>query len=494
MYPNPNELALWLEGNDPKTIIRPLGKVSQWIDKSPNGRNPSNSTEATQPSYDPLRKGVKFTAANQTILISSNFINTTGPFSVSILLTENGTANTQEPFYNGDSGANGWGFLNNWAGDPGKMQGLYGAVAILQANAPRVTGRPISQVLIRSASANLFFLEDTLYSVSNTAPATPSRAVTVGGAYGNYPSLGSYYDGWVHSIIVQQKVWSTAERQRIQGYQYWAYGAQQYLPETHPYRFSPPKDNRLLKRRTRTIVSLAGAAGSSGGGTNDNVTTQDVGMAWSVDAMTVAQDHVLSAQDTAFALTVDPVSIAQDNVLTAQDVAFALEVGSMAVAQDHVLTPQNIAFAFEVGAVTVAQDHVLTAQNVSLAFDVDTMALSSATDDSVTAQDVAFALSVGSMTVAQDHALSAQDVSLAFSVGPITIAQDHVISAPDVSLSWGVEALTVAQDHVLGVQDVGLAWTVGAFLVPEQGVIKLASRLMLYSAIHEITMKGTKCP
>jgi hypothetical protein len=239
--PNPAETAFWVEANDLSTVIVGTGGVSQWNDKSSGGRNVSQSNSSKRPSYDFVRKAVKFTAANSNILISSDFINTTGPFSVSILTTENGSVQTQEPFYNGDSGLSGWGFLNNWISDQNKFQGLYGGVAVLQASAPRVVGRPISQTLIRIGTGNnTFFVDGVGYSIGTNNPATPTRGLTLGAGYATFPAISGYYDGYMHSVVVATKAWSTYERQRIEGYQYWAYGAQQYLPATHPFRNRPP--------------------------------------------------------------------------------------------------------------------------------------------------------------------------------------------------------------------------------------------------------------
>jgi hypothetical protein len=55
-----------------------------------------------------------------------------------------------------------------------------------------------------------------------------------------------------------------AEIALIEGVIAWNDGTQDKLIATHLYRFSPPRNNRYLKRRTRTIVSLAGAAGTGG--------------------------------------------------------------------------------------------------------------------------------------------------------------------------------------------------------------------------------------
>lgn len=64
--------TLWLDGNDASTLTYSSGTVvSQWNDKSGNGYNATQSTVSQQPVYDTTLKGLKFTQANNSGMVTS---------------------------------------------------------------------------------------------------------------------------------------------------------------------------------------------------------------------------------------------------------------------------------------------------------------------------------------------------------------------------------------------------------------------------------------
>ena len=58
------DLALWLDAADADTITLNGSNVSQWDDKSGNGRNVSQAVAAQQPAYDAVNKIITFDGSN----------------------------------------------------------------------------------------------------------------------------------------------------------------------------------------------------------------------------------------------------------------------------------------------------------------------------------------------------------------------------------------------------------------------------------------------
>jgi hypothetical protein len=68
-----SSLALWLDANDASTIALNGSNVSQWSDKSGQGRNISQAVAAQQPAYDAVNRTITFDGSDDYL-----FNNTTG--------------------------------------------------------------------------------------------------------------------------------------------------------------------------------------------------------------------------------------------------------------------------------------------------------------------------------------------------------------------------------------------------------------------------------
>ena len=181
------------------------------------GSTLSQSTDSKRPVLfrsNGRVNGVKFTAALQTTLTFGTPI-TGSNFTALILTTEQTATTTQEPFYNGNSGANGWGFLNNWSSDLNKMQGLYGGVAVLQSSAPRTAGSSYLTILSRLSTSNYFEVNGISYSVANSGFNAPNTGMSVGA---DAQFGGGWYDGVIHSLFIFTKTLTDYERKRAAAY------------------------------------------------------------------------------------------------------------------------------------------------------------------------------------------------------------------------------------------------------------------------------------
>lgn len=86
---------LWLDADDPATIISSGGFVSEWIDKSGNGRNAVQATSANQPQTGiATRNGrnvISFTAANSQYLETASGYNPAAYGVTAFFVTAAGT-------------------------------------------------------------------------------------------------------------------------------------------------------------------------------------------------------------------------------------------------------------------------------------------------------------------------------------------------------------------------------------------------------------------
>lgn len=420
---------LWLDGADLSTIITRDNQTSvrQWNDKSGNGRNASQSNEAGQTtlvtnSLNGLSGLDWGSSANSKGLSTSSQLVAAQIFAVAKYDGANpfnyyasiysGDPNYFRPIFTGASGSN-WlsNVQNHLNGGPASATAL-----------PTIS----SPFIVRTAN-------------SNTSSAT--RTASYIGADSVFYESHSWI-GKIYEIIIFPKILSDSDALMVEGSLAWKWGLYSFLTTSHPYRFAPPRDNRILTRKRRSLVLLAGASGVSTG--NDSVTAQDVSLAWSCDSATIAQDHVVGVQDASLVFSSDTATVAQDHVVTAQDSSFALSSDAAIIAQDHTVTAQDSSFALSSDQATIAQDHVFTIPDVSFQFGSEAATLEAAGNDSVTAMDVAFAWASDAATISQDHFLNAQDVELFWESDASTLTQDHVLTAQDCLFQFTVGPTTVS--------------------------------------------------
>ena len=248
--------ALWLDAADASTITTVSGAVSQWNDKSGNGRNASQATSGSRPivvtaSQNSLN-GISFDGVDDHLVFSSALLGAT--HSLFILFKPTLEATTGSIF-------------GQWkAGQTGRYlcslnQNCNGATASGRLNffnASTTEGDCIG-------GGGSGFTTDV--SISNTATLISSISTTGSEQWkllkngtewdsatitsvftGVNSSLGSVnavdgafpYDGVIYEVIHLASYASTDTRQCIEGYLAHKWGLTANLPETHPYKYQIP--------------------------------------------------------------------------------------------------------------------------------------------------------------------------------------------------------------------------------------------------------------
>ena len=232
-----SSLALWLDASDASTITLNGSTVSQWADKSGNGRHATQAVAANQPTYTPGGLGGKdvltFDGVNDLfelssgILLNDNFTYvysvleraTTGRHSVDV-------GRTTTPI----------GYGNWWFSDNVLYSNLRGNNFMTHGGST-ATGTFING-LVRDNSGTQAWRNGTAFGSPVGAAVTGDLTLNaIGRAQGGSAAV---HNGPMAEVVVGRGALSTADRQKLEGYLAWKWGLEGNLPSGHPYQLAPP--------------------------------------------------------------------------------------------------------------------------------------------------------------------------------------------------------------------------------------------------------------
>ena len=246
--PSMIQTALWLDAADASTITESGGAVSQWDDKSGNGRNAIQSTSAARPALTTPGQNNKnvLTFSPTTIAdflqCSTSPISGTGSFT---LLTVAKTASTSFSYLCGQGGGNN--------GDPGlgiatKNGGYYGFIqdsvrqvfSTIGSNSADGNYKIRSDIFNRSSNRELYINGSSVGSESISARSGALTGTTpfYVGVYSN--ASGGFWNGQIGEIIIIPTATSVDIRQKLEGYLAHKWGLTANLPAGHPYKTVGP--------------------------------------------------------------------------------------------------------------------------------------------------------------------------------------------------------------------------------------------------------------
>ena len=238
-------LAIWLDAADANTVQLNGSSVTNWLDKSGNGRNVSQSVVGKQPKYTTAGQNglnvITFSSAsNQSLFASINVINLAQPFSRFIsaqfttknteaVLIDSEVLTNQCVFYNGEAGFSGkWSIANGF--NPVFQLFSYGVSDLLNHQHFHV---------INGASSTWGLDGSTPVTVLSSPGATGQTGIRIGTL--RTDAVASYaFNGRVFEIIEVSGIISANDRQKVEGYLAWKWGLVSNLPANHPYKLAPP--------------------------------------------------------------------------------------------------------------------------------------------------------------------------------------------------------------------------------------------------------------
>jgi hypothetical protein len=239
--------SLWLDAGDASTITLNSTTVSQWNDKSGNGRNATQGTAIQQPTYTSNSQNgygiISFDGSNDNLDISSTTVITSGNANFGVFVA-------YKPKL-----ASGYGsILANYTA--GNFELLFGSQTIAPYLAPWGLYNNASLDLDSdnyTQNANLFIscirtggsvVGYTNGTTKNTV--ANSASVYTGANTQSQWTLGANTDNGelalidLYEIIVINGTVSTDTRQRTEGYLAHKWGLQANLPVDHPYKNAAP--------------------------------------------------------------------------------------------------------------------------------------------------------------------------------------------------------------------------------------------------------------
>jgi hypothetical protein len=229
--------ALWLDAADANTINESGGVVSQWNDKSGNGRNVTQTTEANRPSVSiaalNAKNTITFDGSNDSLAGPSM---TFGDYSLFLVCTPSSGTN--------DYIWQSYGLNPMQIAIISKFSGIsYELFA---------GGTTPNRVTLSSSGSGFNIITHSRSSSSLTAKFNGGSEVgpLINFTTGNLTStfrLGSALSGTVDNaacsmaeVIMTSAAASNDARQKVEGYLAHKWGLTANLPSDHPYKVNPP--------------------------------------------------------------------------------------------------------------------------------------------------------------------------------------------------------------------------------------------------------------
>jgi len=217
--------ALWLDANDASTVTTVSGAVSQWNDKSGNGRHVSQATENQRPTYSLTGLNNK-PAINWGSGVNSLSLNNASTYDPVRIY---GVAHYEGPNpFNNFYGLCSFNFAANLdlliSSDSGTT--WFGNYPVF------LNGSSSSSVALPTISNPFVF-------GTNASPSSGRTNTFIGSDRGDsHPGRG--WRGKIAEIIILTTVPSTYEQNRLEGYLAHKWDLTANLPSDHPYKVNPP--------------------------------------------------------------------------------------------------------------------------------------------------------------------------------------------------------------------------------------------------------------
>jgi hypothetical protein len=275
-------LNLWLDAQELTRVILSGSQVSAWNDGSSSANNfaagPTGVIEYAKPGING-RPALKFTTADGTYLYKNMNLTPTNQLSLFMIINQTGlTSGNSELFFTKDSYLN-FDLFNNT--NPSQSGNL-------ALNARSATQRDTGVDIITIPSINIIsvLLDTTSGSVyvngSVTSVDSTSFTGTSLNALHDWAISGGAFLGNVGEVIAYPSVLDDVDRQKVEAYLAWKWGLQDSLPNTNPWKTSPPTGDTPPGAPTLTYIlggdTIAYVYYTAGTGTVTNYqTTTDSG-------------------------------------------------------------------------------------------------------------------------------------------------------------------------------------------------------------------------
>lgn len=227
---------LWLDAADASTVTG-TSAVTQWRDKSGNGRNLGVGSGTTSYSSSAINLNSSYMLVNSPVNLTN----------VTVFIVSKSTGVTNQILFSAKpntdyvyNSVDGFGFYN----DPptGRIR-FYG-----QGN------DPMQSIFFTDTSiTKLYTFQSTGTTVSGwlngtsqsggtltTTRTSTAQGFAIGGEWGGSSYQNIIVTASIYEILVYNTALTTTQRQQVESYLAWKWGLQTSLPSDHTYKFAPP--------------------------------------------------------------------------------------------------------------------------------------------------------------------------------------------------------------------------------------------------------------
>jgi hypothetical protein len=238
--------ALWLDADDSGTITLDGSAVTEWRDKSGNGRHATQVTAGSRPGYNAAelnsKGGITFRGGTKFLNASGFAIDPGSPFYLNIVTVLDASPGPYPAAVNFAGGAAGWVLFAS--AETVYTDYSFGSSATTWVRGRFGTDGPLGKTTMLSVGYN----GGGATSLANFSAKVNGAAKTIASssAFSTVPNataIGAQQNAtlpWVgsqHEIIVTT---SNTDALKIEGYLAHKWGLQGSLPSDHPYKNSPP--------------------------------------------------------------------------------------------------------------------------------------------------------------------------------------------------------------------------------------------------------------
>jgi hypothetical protein len=233
--------ALWLDAADRSTLTLSGSNVSEWRDKSGNGRNAVGTT--SNPTY--TATGFN---SRPTVSFSNNVLTSSGwslapnrqfAWFVVVHLTS-----TTTPWQRSLVSASGW--SNGYLGTYSSTSNILGIAGSTTTTAPIATGTLSPQLVtylfgtseLSSNTSAVSVNSGTFSTLAGNTGEIGTNGVSIGANQGG--DLQERLLGHLSEVICYNSNVTQPQRQQIEGYLAWKWGLQGNLPFSHTFRMIKP--------------------------------------------------------------------------------------------------------------------------------------------------------------------------------------------------------------------------------------------------------------
>lgn len=237
-------LALWLDASDTSTITTSGLNVTQWNDKSGNGRNFVQTVDANRPNINTginSKNTILFTQASlDRLVLGSGLIDCV--VSTIFILYKPAT-DTSYYFLGYDTGAGNYRISVSAAST---LNIAYTGITALNFTLTNVSDNNSHFIMVKLRGNNNFFYAS--FDGNDEISSSPLNLIKANYPFNTLcaiyntpaPTAATCFNGDIAEVIIYTTELSVSNKQKIEGYLAWKWGLTANLPAIHPYKNSAP--------------------------------------------------------------------------------------------------------------------------------------------------------------------------------------------------------------------------------------------------------------